>query len=111
MKLSYVQLGGEKHPVCFSLSAIEAIEESFGSLDGMRDALTAGNVKAINTVLEIMINAGREYCDGMGLECPPKLKCRPAALIDFSDGDIVKEIFSVFSNDSERTVEVQSKNG
>lgn len=110
MKLSYVQLGGEKHPVCFSLSAIEAIEDKFGSLDAMRDGLSEGSVKAINSVLEIMLNAGRAYCTGMGMDVPPKLKCRPADLIDVTDSDVVKDIFAVISGDSERTVEVRSKN-
>jgi len=110
MKLSYVQLEGEKHPVCFSLSAIEAIEDAFGSLDAMRDSLTKGSVKAINTVLEIMLDAGRAYCSGMGMDCPPKLQCRPSDLIDASDTDIVGDIFAVISGDSERSVEVRSKN-
>lgn len=110
MKLSYVQLGGEKHPVCFSLSAIEAIEDEFGSLDKMRDSLTAGSIRAINSVLEIMLDAGRAYCVGMGLDCPPKLKCRPADLIDISDTDIVHDLFAVISGDTERSVEVRSKN-
>lgn len=110
MKLSYVQLGGEKHPVCFSLSAIEAIEAEFGSLDSMRDGLTKGSVKAINRVLEIMMDAGRAYCVGMGLECPPKMKCRPADLIDVTDTDVVRDIFAVIGGDSERSVEVRSKN-
>lgn len=110
MKLSYVQLGGEKHPVCFSLSAIEAIEDEFGSLDEMRDGLAKGSVKAINSVLEIMLDAGRAYCNGMGMDCPPRLKCRPADLIDVSDTDVVKDIFAVMSGDSERSVEVRSKN-
>lgn len=110
MKLSYVQLGGEKHPVCFSLSAIESIEDEFGSLDTMRDGLAKGSVKAINTVLEIMLEAGRAYCLGMGMDCPPKLRCRPADLIDVTDTDVVKDIFAVISGDSERSVEVRSKN-
>ena len=110
MKLSYVQLGGEKHPVCFSLSAIEAIEDEFGSLDTMREDLAKGSVKAINSVLEIMIDAGRAYCIGMGMDCPPKLKCRPADLIDVTDTNVVEEIFAVMSGDAERTVEVRSKN-
>lgn len=110
MKLSYVQLGGEKHPVCFSLSAIEAIEDEFGSLADMQKSLSGGSVKAINRVLEIMLNAGHAYCEGMGIEAPAKLKCKPADLIDVTDSDIVKEIFAVISGDSERAVEVRSKN-
>ena len=110
MKLSYVQLGGEKHPVCFSLSAIEAIEEEFGSLDEMREGLSKGSIKAINSVLEIMLDAGRAYCVGMGMEVPTKLKCRPSDLIDVTDSEVVHEIFAAISGDSERAVEVRSKN-
>lgn len=110
MKLSYVQLGGEKHPVCFSLSAIEAIEEEFGSLDNMREGLVGGKVKAINRVLEIMIDAGRAYCAAMDLKCPPKLKCRPGDLIDITDGDIVKDILGAMAADGERKIETKGKN-
>ena len=110
MKLSYVQLGGEKHPACFSLSAIEAIEDEFGSLDKMREDLASGSIKAINSVLEIMLDAGRAYCTGMGMDLPPKLKCRPADLIDVTDTEVVHDIFAVISGDSERSVEVRSKN-
>lgn len=111
MKLSYIELGdGEKRPVCFSLSAIEAIEEDFGSLDAMRDGLTNGSVKTINRVLEIMLEAGHNYCVGMGMDCPPRMKCRPADLIDVREDGVIKDIFAVISGDSERTVEVSSKN-
>ena len=111
MKLSYIQLGdGEKRPVCFSLSAIEDIQDAFGDLDGMRDGIKSGSVKAINTVLEIIIRAGAAYCKGMGIDCPPPLKCRPADLIDATDSSIVSQIFDAMVNDAEREVETQRKN-
>lgn len=110
MKLGHINLAGEEHPVCFSLSAIEDIEDEFGSLDAMREKLTSGSTKAINRVLEIMLRAGRAYCVGMGIDCPPALKCRPGDLIDVRDGGIIRDIFAVISGDSERTVEVQAKN-
>lgn len=110
MRVSFVTLGGEKRPVCFSLSAIEDIEERFGSLDAMREALTAGKVAAINAVLEIMLRAGRAYCEAMGENVPPPLKCRPGDLIDVTDTDIVHDIFAAMTSDSTRAVEVRSKN-
>lgn len=110
MKLGHINLAGEEYPVCFSLSAIEDIEDEFGSLDAMRERLTSGSTKAINRVLEIMLKAGRSYCVGMGVDCPPALKCRPGDLIDVRDGGVIRDIFAVISGDSERTVEVQSKN-
>ena len=111
MKISYIDLGDkERRPVCFSLSAIEAIEDEFGSLDAMREALVAGKVKAINRVLEIMLDAGQKYCSAMGTECPLPLKCRPGDLIDVRDSSVISAIFDAIAGDSERAVEVKGKN-
>lgn len=111
MRVSYVLLAGEKRPVCFSLSAVEELEEKFGSLDKMREELVSGRVAAINSVLEIMLRAGRNYCTAMGIECPAPLNCRPSDLIDVHDGSVVREIFAAMGADTERTVETkQGKN-
>ena len=111
MRLSYITLGEEKRPVCFSLSAIEKIQEEFGGLDQMRAELTDGKISAIIKVIDIMLAAGEAYCRGMDLPCPPPLKCRPGDLIDVSDNEIVHDIFAAMSNDAKRTVETKdSKN-
>lgn len=107
MKISYVELAGTNHPVCFSLSAIEDIEDEFGSLEGMKTALTSGKVKAINRVLEIILRAGRAYCDGIGEDCPPPLRCRPGDLIGARDTEIITEILRAMRDDSDRAVEVK----
>ena len=111
MKLSYIKLGdGEKRPVCFSLSAIEDIQDAFGGLDEMREGLTSGSIKPVNTVLEILLRAGEAYCKGMGIDCPPPLKCRPSDLIDATDTSIITQIIEAMTNDSERSIETQGKN-
>ena len=111
MKLSYIQLGeGEKRPVCFSLSAIEDIEDEFGSLDKMKESLLAGKVKAINKVLDIMLRAGEAYCRGMDIPCPPPLKCKPGDLVDVRDQSFVTQIFDAIKGDTERNIETQGKN-
>ena len=109
MKLSFINLGDgiPAQPVCFSLGAIEALEDEFGSLDAMRQSLVDGKVKSINKVVEIMIAAGRAYCKGTGRDCPEPLPCRPADLIDISDSSIVSELFAAMTNDSSRTVETR----
>lgn len=109
MKLSYINLGEDipPQPVCFSLGAIEALEDEFGSLEAMRQGLVDGKVKAINKVVEIMIDAGRAYCKGTGRTCPDPLPCRPADLIDISDSSIVSDLFSAMTSDSERKVETR----
>ena len=111
MKISHIDLGdGEKRPVCFSLSAIEAIEDEFGGLEAMQKGLVAGKVKIINKVLEIMLDAGQKYCAAMGIECPQPLKGRPGDLIDVRDSSVVSAIFDAIRGDSERAVEVKPKN-
>ena len=108
MKISYVELAGTRHPVCFSLSAIEDIEDEFGSLEGMKAALTSGKVKAINRVLEIILWAGRAYCEGIGEDCPPQLRGRPGDLIGAGDTEIITEIFRAMRDDSDRAVEAKA---
>lgn len=115
MRISYIELKpGEKHPMCFSLSAVEALCDEFGDLENMRKAVTdsgtlAEQIKATNTVMSVLIDAGRKYCAEMGIELPPAIKCRPADLIDITDPSAVQAIFSTISSDSEREVEARSK--
>lgn len=112
MRISYIKLAdGEERPVCFSLSAVEELQDEFGSLEEMGTQLRAGGVKSISKVLEILLRAGKNYCKAMGQECPPDLKCKPGDLIDVSDGmSIVSEIFAAIGGDSDRTVETAGKN-
>jgi len=86
MKVTYIELLGERHPLCFSLAASEALDESFGGLDRMTQALSSGSLsqtaKAVDTVLQILMKAGRVYCGARGDELPPPLPCRPADLLE-----------------------------
>ena len=115
MKLTYITLKeSEKHPLCFSLSAVEELCEKFGGLEEMvaaikEDSMVA-RVKAITTVLDILMRAGRHYCQEMGIEMPPPIKCNVGDLIDITDGSAVSAIFSTMSNDTARAVEAKGKN-
>lgn len=115
MKIGYITLAGEKHPLCFSLSAAEQIAAEFGDMDGMGKALSSENtstkLKAISTVLDILVTAGRKYAEVMGMDLPRKLPCKPADLIDITDEAAIKSIFSAIKAGSDRDVEVAaSKN-
>lgn len=117
MKVSYIELAGEKHPMCFSLSATEDIIDTFGGVDEMSAAIVNDNdlgkkLRAISKTLEILIKAGRIYCEAIGEPVPAPLKCRAADLIDITSPEAVKAIFSTIQNDTARTVEAEpSKNG
>ena len=115
MKVSYIELLGEKHPLCFSLSATEEIVEEFGGTEQMTDAITSGDtvsqLRAVDKVLDILLRAGRRYCEAAGIEMPAKaLRCRPADVMDVTDPSAVQAIFSTISADSARTITATPKN-
>lgn len=114
MRVSYVELLGEKHPLCFSLAASEELSEKFGGLEKMQNALESGDItrlaKAVDVVLSCLMKAGRIYVKAMGGELPNELPCRPADLIDVTDGEAVKAIFTAISADTSREVEAKGKN-
>lgn len=111
MDVNYIELGGEKRPICFSLSAIEDIQKEFGGLENMGSGLSSNNISAVDKVLGILFDAGRRYCEGVGIDCPAPLKCRPADLMDAQEAaQIVHKIYEAMQKDSSRDVEVASKN-
>ena len=115
MKVSYIELLGQKHPMCFSLAASERIDEEFGSMEAMLDELHSKEVrriaKAADKVLQILMHAGRVYMSACGETLPPPIPCRPADLIAVTDKESLQAIFSTMSEDSRRDVEVETKNG
>lgn len=115
MKISYIELLGERHPLCLSLSASEELSEAFDGMENMGKALESKDLavvaRAVNTVLTILMRAGRIYVKAVGGELPPELPCRPADVLDMRDGSAIKAIFSAIQSDSSREVEVQTKNG
>lgn len=114
MKVTYIELLGQKHPMCFSLGASEQLDELFGGLENMDAELHSGNVarvaRATNTVLEVLLKAGRIYVSATGEDLPPPLPCRPADLIDVTDKTYGSAIHNTISGDSAREVETVSKN-
>lgn len=115
MRVSYIELLGAKHPMCFSLTAATELDEAFGGLDAMSEQIQSGGLAAravaINKTLEILMRAGRIYASASGMELPDPISCRPADLIDVTDGSAVRAIFSAISGDMEREVETVEKNG
>lgn len=114
MKRTYINLLGEKHPLCFSLSATEELCDVFGDLDAMKECLfngtTGEKLKATIKVLDILLRAGRRYCETVGEPLPPAIKGSVADLIDGTDAEAVSAIFSAITGDADREVEAQPKN-
>lgn len=108
MKLHYITLKGEEHPLCYNLQAAAELIDEFGGLDAWQAALNgANNVMAIAKTLKILLNGGRAYCEEMGISMPQPVK-NAAAVIDISSPEAVKAIFGAIASDTDR--EVQTKN-
>ena len=114
MRVSYIELLGEQHPMCFSLTASEELSSEFGGLEKMQNALESRDIaqvaKAVDKVLACLLKAGRIYVGATGGQLPAELPCRPADLIDVTDGEAVRAIFTAISADTARTVETKTKN-
>lgn len=114
MRTSYIELLGRNYPLCLSLSAAEELVNAFGSLDAMADLLDGQDIskmtKAVDTILSVLMKAGRIYAQALGEEVPPELPCRPADLIDVREQHAVQSIFNAMRSDTERTVEADIKN-
>ena len=113
MKVSYIELAGRKYPMCLSLGAAAALEDTFGDLTKMGEALTQGSIRdktaAVNDVLRILIAAGRTYVLAEGGEVPELLNCAPSDVLDVTSGAAVKAIFSTITGDTKREVEAEPK--
>ena len=111
MKVKYIELAGQKYPMCFSLTASEELDEYFGGLDKMADVLNSNSVgkisSAANKILEVLMKAGRIYVKMSGGEVPPELECKPGDLIDVSDPETIDAIFSTITHDTQREVEAK----
>ena len=114
MRISYIELGGNKYPMCLSLTATEELTERFGDLSNMDKALSSGNIaeiaRATNDIIEILMKAGRIYATYMGQDVPPELTCKPGDLIDITDGTAIKAIFETIRTEMGREVETKTKN-
>lgn len=112
MKISYIELLGQKHPVCFSLAASAEMDEAFGGLGAMIERMRTGSLVKqaadINKTLEILLKAGRTYASACGMDLPDTLPCAPADLMNVEEA--TSAIFSTISGDTEREVEAVSKN-
>lgn len=115
MRITYLTLGDVKYPMCMSMTSIERIEEEFGSLEQMMEALTyssAGGltnvIRAAETALGIFLDAGRVYSTSRGEAVPPLPDCRITDMLGMDDLDFAGLVNSVISSSTKREVEAES---
>lgn len=117
MKLHYIKLLGEQHPLCFSMTAAQNLTEKFGSMEEMGDQLMGDDVgmrrTAINDALMELLRAGRAYARAKGDALPKELPCAVSDVIGPETLPQVALILSVMKGDSARevTTEETGKNG
>lgn len=115
-RVEYIELLGKKYPMCFTPAVAEELEEEFGSLNNIGEGLAndGKQMKALNTMVETLMEAGQNYAKIIGLECPEPLPCRAADVIDMTDPDTVAELIQLVSRTisagSSRQVEAKVKN-
>lgn len=115
MRVNYIELLGEKHPLCFSLAASEELSEQFGDLSKMGAELTSKDAKrvarAVDKVLNALLKAGRIYASAMGHELPKPIPCRPADLLDVRDSNAMEAIMKAMTADTKQEVQTEGNAG
>lgn len=115
MKVTYIELANQRYPLCFSLAASEKLSAEFGGLANIQSVMQSGSesdaIRAIDRILTILMDAGLIYQEACGEPVPLKLPCRPADLLDAQDPTVVRTILDAIIGDTEREVEVDTKNG
>jgi len=109
-RVEYLTLAGKKYPMAFTMSAIERVEEEFGSVENMSEALQYSEetgfsplIQSIETVFSILLDAAKAHAACLGEEIPPDLPCRIADFMSIADAQAL--IGEVIQNGSRREVE------
>lgn len=111
MELHHIELLGERHPLCFSMTAAQNLSRHFGSIQEMGEQLMHEDVSirrdAINDALAELLKAGRVYAKAKGEPLPPELPCRVADVLRPETAPVVSLILAVMQGDAKREVEVE----
>lgn len=111
MNLKYIELLGQKHPLCLSMTAAQNLTKRFGSIEAMGEQLMNEDVSirrdAINDILTELMRAGRIYAKAMGEDLPKELACQVADILPPDTVQPVGLILSVMMDDGKREVETE----
>lgn len=111
MNVSKINIGKEEFPLVMSMSAIEEILEAFGSMDEMTKRMdsddTLVQLKTIDRLLVILINAGIRYCKAVGLPTPEELAFDPADVLDIQSQEIITSIKGAMISSQKTTIKAK----
>lgn len=74
--MTYIEIAGKRYPLRFSLAAMRAVTEKFGSIDELGNVMSGKDnektLESIAWVLGIMIRQGCEYKNLFDSTCTPE---------------------------------------
>lgn len=89
MRIKYINILGQEHPLCYSLRASAELGEIFEELEREKAKgvkITKARIAIYSgKMLDVLLKAGRVYGKLAGLELPPPLPCSTVDLIDATD--------------------------
>lgn len=84
MRIKYINILGQEHPLCYSLRASAELGEIFEEMAGSKRKKGADGLY-YGKMLDVLLKAGRVYGKVAGVELPPPLPCSAADLVDATD--------------------------
>lgn len=112
MRVTYINLLGEEHPLCFSFSAIEEITDKFGGMSEMQEVLFSDDLgkqmKAVGQLLAILLKAGRRHAKLVGLPLPKEIEGDITDLLGVSEvATALTKVVETTSNDSSQEIDAK----
>lgn len=115
MRITQIKILGAVRPMCFSARVAAAVEDHFGGMEQMADALTGEKYIASNIwLLAKMLDAGARYEKMEGNDCPPVPS--EEELLDGCDLEdlrgLTAKLFGAIMTSRKQTVQLEpGKNG
>ncbi len=111
MNLKTIELLGEQHPLCFSMTAAQHLTRRFGSIREMGEQLMHEDITirtdAVNDALTELLKAGRIYAKALGETLPPEIPCKVADILQPKTAPLIALIIAVLQEDTAREVETE----
>ncbi len=111
MNLKTIELLGEQHPLCFSMTAAQNLTRHFGSMEEFGEQLMHEDATirrdAVCDGLTELLKAGRIYAKAMGEPLPKELPCAVADILRPETAPLVALIVAVVQGDARREVEIE----
>lgn len=115
MRMAYIELFEEKHPLCFSLAVYEELTDEYGSIDNVftaiRDKDRKTALRAVNKVLRTMMKAGRIHAAYYSEPLPPEFPEKLYDAIGIFHLAAVNAITKAITNDLACTINIEGGKG